>query len=35
MTKRDTAPHFRETTREQLVTLILPICEQHVVRLRS
>src|SRR4029079_2151855 len=27
---RDTAPHFRETTREQLATLILPIWEQLV-----
>jgi UDP:flavonoid glycosyltransferase YjiC (YdhE family) len=27
---RDTAPHFRETTREQLATLTLPIWEQLV-----
>jgi MGT family glycosyltransferase len=27
---RDTAPHFRESTREQLATLILPIWEQLV-----
>ena len=27
---RDTAPHFRETTREQLATMVLPIWEQLI-----